>query len=86
MATMAIEHENGTPVELASYHCDVGPRRIVGQRVDGAVRLTDVPTGGSGRAYLIEPKLERKAALEALISDYLAMAKRLGYVPMQGWF
>ena len=86
MATMDTKRENGTAIELASYHCDVGQRRIVGQRVDGAVRLADIPVVGGGRAYLIEPKLESNAALEALVSDYLATAKRLGYVPMQGWF
>ncbi len=75
------------PIELARYRCDVGERILVAQRVDGAVRVTDVPAQGTGRSYLVEPKLESKAALDALVADYLVQARRLGFVPMfsLGW-
>ncbi len=77
----------GPSVELATYTTDTGPRRIVGQRVEGRVQLRDQPATGTGRAFLIEPAVESNAALEAIIADYLRSAKKLGYVPMfsPGW-
>jgi hypothetical protein len=74
----------GERVELALYHVDSGERAIVGQRVNGLVRISDVPAVGRGRAYLIERELEQDgyAALKALVADYLAQAARLGAVPM----
>ena len=31
-------------------------------------------------------KITSMGELEALVADYLAKAKKLGYVPMHGWF
>ena len=79
---------NGNPVgervELGRYRVGSGERVIVGQRVNGVVRLSDVPAGAGGRAYLIERELEQDgyAALNALVVDYLAQAELLGDVPM----
>ena len=79
---------NGNPVgervELGRYHLSSGERVIVGQRVNGVVRLSDVPAARGGRAYLIERELEHDGydALKALVADYLAQADRLGDVPM----
>ena len=55
---------------------------IYGQRVNGIVRLVDRPETVGGRAYLIERGLETKSELDALLSDYLASARRLMAVPM----
>jgi hypothetical protein len=76
--------EIGERVELGRYTCSSGERIIFGQRVDGVVRLVDVPSAGRGRAFLIERELERDglSALQALVADYLAQAARLGDVPM----
>jgi hypothetical protein len=76
----------GQRVELARYSVGGCERVLFGQRVDGVVRLTDVPVGG-GRAYLVERGLEEEgpganAALRALIADYLREARRLDAVPM----
>lgn len=76
----------GERVELARYSVGGCERVLFGQRVDGVVRLTDVPVGG-GRAYLVERRLEEEgsganAALQALIADYLREARRLDAVPM----
>jgi hypothetical protein len=79
-------NQTGEPVELARYQADVGERILIGQRVDGRARVTDEPAAGNGRRYLIEAYLESKDALDALIADYLEKARRLGYVPMHGWF
>jgi len=50
------------------------------------VRVSDVPADGRGRSYLVEPEIGSMAELEALVADYQAKAKKLGYVPMHGWF
>jgi hypothetical protein len=79
---------NGNPVgeriELARYSVPVGERVLYGQRVDGVVRVTDVPACGRGRAYLVERELEQDGyeALKALVSDYLEQAGLLDDVPM----
>jgi hypothetical protein len=85
--TTSDQPQSGQPVHLAQYTCDVGDRVLIGQRVDGIVRITDCPADGQpGRRYLVEDGLERLSELQALIDDYLAKASTLGYVPMHGWF
>lgn len=83
-----VEHRGGHTgqrVELARYTVASGDQRIVyGQRVDGVVRVTDVPAHGRGRAYLVERGLEHDgyAALKALVADYVEQAELLANVPM----
>jgi hypothetical protein len=77
----------GVRVELARYTVGGVERALYGQRIEGVVRVTDVPISIRGRAYLVERGLEQEgananAALRALIDDYLAQAARLGAVPM----
>ncbi len=67
----------GARVELARYSVAAGDRVIYGQRVDGVVRVTDVPRAAGGRAYLVERGLEEEgpnanAALQALITESAA--------------
>ena len=74
-------------MELARYSVASGVRVLYGQRVDGVVRLTDVPLVPGGRAYLVERGLEEEgasahAALQALVADYLRQASVLNEVPM----
>jgi hypothetical protein len=79
---------NGNPVgeriELARYSVPVGERVVYGQRVNGVVRVTDLPACSRGRAYLVERELEQDGydALKALVSDYLDQAELLEDVPM----
>jgi hypothetical protein len=86
--TVTETRRNGNPVgeriELARYSVPVGERVLYGQRVNGAVRVTDVPACGRGRAYLVERRLEQDGydALKALVTDYLDQAKLLEDVPM----
>jgi hypothetical protein len=77
----------GGAVTLASYRADTSPRKIVGQRVNGAVQLRDGPATGAGRAFVIEDDLHSKAEMDVIPADYLARAEQLGYVPMfsLGW-
>ncbi len=74
----------GKRVELARYTVPAGERIVYGQRVDGRVRVTDVPRDAGGRAYLIERGLEQdgNAALTALVTDYRHQAERLQEIPM----
>ena len=86
--TVTETRRNGNPVgertELARYTIPVGQRVLYGQRVNGVVRVTDVPAGGRGRAYLVERELEQDGydALKALVADYVAQAGLLEDVPM----
>lgn len=75
----------GHRVELARYTTtDGGERVLYGQRVDGVVRVTDVPALGRGRAYLVERGLEHDGydALKALVADYVEQGEVLAAVPM----
>lgn len=77
----------GVRVELARYTVSAGERVLFGQRVDGVVRVSDVPARAGGRAYLVERGLEQdgscaNAALQALVADYLRQARRLDAIPM----
>jgi hypothetical protein len=76
--------EVGERVELARYIVPAGERVIYGQRVNGVVRVTDVPAAGGGRAYLVERGLEQDGndALRALVSDYVEQSQVLADVPM----
>lgn len=75
----------GERVELGRYTVPgAGERIIYGQRVDGVVRLVDVPAAGQDRAYLIERELEVDGndALNALVVDYLEQARIHQQIPM----
>lgn len=75
----------GQRVELGRYTVPAAGERVVyGQRINGVVRVTDVPAHGRGRAYLVERELEQdgQAALLALVADYIGQAELHGAVPM----
>jgi hypothetical protein len=74
----------GERVELARYTIPAGERVLYGQRINGVVRITDVPVAPGGRAYLVERELEQdgNAALRALINDYVEQSQRHGEIPM----
>ena len=52
----------------------------MGPRMDGAVRVCEVPVGHGGRAFRVEERLESRAALDGLVDEYVR------YAPMHGWF
>jgi hypothetical protein len=74
----------GERVELGRYRISSGERVIVGQRVNGVVRVSDVPAHGRGRAYLVERELEQDGhdALLSLVADYIRQAELHDAVPM----
>jgi hypothetical protein len=63
MAAKTTELTTGRPKRLATYTADVGERVLVGQRVDGILRISDVRADGRGRSYLIEPEVGSMAEL-----------------------
>jgi hypothetical protein len=74
----------GDRVELARYTITGAARVLLGQRVNGSVRVSDHPADGRGRAVLVERGLEQdgNAALWALVDDYLQQATLYDQVPM----
>ena len=68
----------GERVELARYEVHTGERVLYGELINGTVAVVDVPAGDHGRVYLIERHLESKAALDALVADYLTTSRRRG--------
>lgn len=74
----------GDRVELARYAITAGTRVLLGQRVNGTVRVSDHPADGRGRAVLVERGLEQdgNAALRALVTDYVQQANLHDQVPM----
>jgi len=76
----------GQRVELARYDSDTGTRLLIGQRLHGIVHVFDEPATGDAPSFTVETHLDTNSELHALIDDYLAKAKRLGYTPMHGWF
>jgi hypothetical protein len=75
--------QTNAPRELGRYRITAGERIVVGQRVLGVVRLTDVPATGCGRRYVIERGLTVMAELEAIVADYLDQAQRWDAVPAE---
>lgn len=84
MSAAAAGSRTGERVELGRYYAGREHRIIFGARVNGVVRLTDHPVGGSGRRYLIERGLEEDgmAAVEALVADYVLQAQIHNGIPM----
>ena len=82
--SVTISPSVGERVELGRYRVSSGERVLYGQRVNGVVRVTDVPARGRSRAYLVERELEQDGydALQALVADYLDQAALLEDVPM----
>jgi hypothetical protein len=74
----------GQPTQLAAYSIPGQDRVLIGQRVEGVVRISDQPANGQGRHYLVDRGLEEDghAAVEALIADYLAQAAKSGQIPI----
>ena len=65
---------------LATYRIPDGDRWIVGQRVNGIVRVIDVPANDRpGRRILVERGLTSKAQLDALVADYVQVSRRRGH-------
>ena len=83
MSATAPKPAAGEPRVLATYECDEGTRQLVGQRINSTVALSDVPTGDTGKVYLVERHVPCKAELDGLVADYLALAAQLQRPPLR---
>jgi hypothetical protein len=74
----------GKPVELARYSVHGCERIVYGKWIDDLVHVIDAPTGGRGRFYPVDccRAHDGRAAVEALVADYICQAKRGGEIPM----
>lgn len=59
----------GDTVELGRYHTPHSQRIVVGQRILGVVRVSDIPAAGRGRRYLIEREITARSELDGLVTD-----------------
>ena len=79
----ATKSRTGQTVELGRYATDMREQRvIVARRIDGVVRVYDVPEDGRGRTYHVDSGFASKAELAMLVADYRRQAERLGECPM----
>jgi hypothetical protein len=83
MSATASKPATGRPRVLATYQCDEGTRKLVAQRINGAVALSDIPAGDQGKTYLVERQLASLAELEGLAAAYAAHGQQLGRPPLR---
>jgi hypothetical protein len=81
--TTAPTRTAGERLELGRYRTAAAERIVIGQRVCGVVRVSDIPASGRGRRYLVERELASKAELDALLADYLHQARVHADCPMR---
>lgn len=67
---------------LATYESHEGRRRLVAQRINGKVAVSDVPARDQRKVYLVERHVGSMAELEALVADYCRLATKLRPPPM----
>ena len=70
--------------ELARYTVAGTERVLCGRRVNNVAIVIDAPRGSEGRVYLVERDVEHDgySALRALVTDYVAIARATGRIPM----
>jgi hypothetical protein len=83
VATMATTAGAGRRMVLGRYRIVHGERILIGRRVLGVVRISDIPAGDRGRRYLVERELTRKVELDARVADYLSYARVHADCPMR---
>jgi len=83
MTALPFVPRDGTPIELARYTTRDGERRLLGQRVDTALRITDVPRVLTERRFVVEPDLSDPVELAAVVADYLEQAATHNECPMR---
>jgi hypothetical protein len=72
-------------VALGSYWTSDGTRTLYARRNGSSTYITDEPSNiGTDRTYLVDeiPDNEGQSAVEALVTDYLAQARRTRSIPM----
>jgi hypothetical protein len=70
----------GKPHALAGYRIGNERRLIVVQRINGVIRVGDLPANGNGRRYLVADDLSTYGELNDLLLDYTTQIAKLGAV------
>jgi hypothetical protein len=69
--------------ELGRYVTAAGEARVlVARRIEGVVRVYDVPASRKGQMYRVESGLRSMAELAGLVADYKRQARRFGSPPV----
>ncbi len=68
--------------ELARYRVSTGERMLTGWRRRGGLEVTDRPSGGRARGYVVDRGFHCREQLAAFIGDYVDQARRLDACPM----
>ncbi len=76
----------GKRIRMATYTCDLGERQIVGQRVDGEVRLYDEPARDGGRRWVIEARSRVQGRARGDRRRLPAEGREGRLRPDDGWF
>jgi hypothetical protein len=84
MTTAASDIDTITPegTELARYRISAGERVLMGWRRGGGVEVTDRPTHGRARAYVVDRGFRCFEQLAAFVGDYVRQAERFDACPM----
>jgi hypothetical protein len=79
-APSASTRTGGPERELARYATRAGDRVLVGQRIAGAVCLSDRPADerSGGKVLFVQRGIATQAELDALVTDYIAESERRG--------
>ena len=70
--------------ELARYRVSAGERVLMGWRRRAGVEITDRPTEGRARGFVVDRGLLCPAQLTAFVEDYVDQAIRFDDCPMSG--
>jgi hypothetical protein len=68
--------------ELARYQTSAGERVLMGWRRRGGIEVTDRPTEGRARAYVVDRGFRCIEQLAGFLGDYVDQAVRLDACPM----
>ncbi len=73
----------GDPQILDTYECNEGTRKLVAQRINGKVALSDIPAGDEGKVYLVERHIPCLDEPNGIAYDYCQLANTLGRPSME---
>ena len=74
----------GAGTELARYQTTAGERVVMGWRRGGGVEVTDRPSEGRARAYVVDRGIRCFEQLAAFLGEYVDHAVRIDACPMSG--
>ena len=70
--------------ELARYRVSAGERVLIGWARAAGIEITDRPTEGRSRGFVVDRGLRCPEQLKAFVEDYIQQAVRFDDCPMSG--